>query len=290
MKKLIDTIKEYKRVCWYPSAGSDFLPMYCLSDLFLSRYPQHNCIKEIPDLFLYTDCTADVFDPFLEVDDVTDRAISAISSETDKIGKGDPWSIRELFNNGNITVTPDHVEELSMPEDYSETPYSFCSFDQPKAYKRAFLFDVSVRYQDETTWKIHLIYVLAQNEYFASNILIRNVIDVSHVIVVRYGESFGGAAVNPSWIKYILPVLNTKYYIANSSYTDENEAENVDEGWGGKGKHYTDIPYYNEEIVKLLTSVGVDLNLVDRPWFNYMMSISKNMWSNYGQVNFYRLD
>ena len=56
MKTVSEAIRNYKHICWYPSAGVDFKPLLFISDWY---YKKNNVpIDEgqvLPDLFIFTD-------------------------------------------------------------------------------------------------------------------------------------------------------------------------------------------------------------------------------------------
>jgi len=57
---MIDSIEKilrnYNRLCWYPSAGADFRVLLFLFQQYVKRYNISISTEELPDLFILTDC------------------------------------------------------------------------------------------------------------------------------------------------------------------------------------------------------------------------------------------
>ncbi|MBO4426391.1 MAG: hypothetical protein J5776_05230, partial [Clostridiales bacterium] len=66
MRSIEEVIKDYKHVCWYPSAGSDFRALLFLSDWYYKKndVPMDEG-QVLPDLFVMTDIMSihDIFEP-----------------------------------------------------------------------------------------------------------------------------------------------------------------------------------------------------------------------------------
>ncbi len=58
MRTTQEAIKDYKHICWYPSASNDFRPLLFLSDWYYDTYNVPRDEDQVmPDLFILSDLT-----------------------------------------------------------------------------------------------------------------------------------------------------------------------------------------------------------------------------------------
>lgn len=182
----IESLKKEPRIAWYPSAGIDFQPLLFLTSEFEKSYPSEEPDAEIPDLFLYTD-----YWPFPDT--------SFLSKPI-------------LFSDSRTKIIAEVVEDiqiLNLP--FSQKIITF----KPNPYLIGRVFFMKIRIESDkfgTYWR-PLIYVIAENESFCANILLKYNAKISHVIHVNYGASFGGGYAAGAWLLNVLERFKTEVYI-----------------------------------------------------------------------------
>jgi len=200
MNTLINELKKFSSLCWYPSAGTDFRELLYLS-------PEYEKITDLkieqkPDGFILTDYWVMEYYPKLE---------ESLIGPT------------ELFNDGRTVITALNGKELSrlsLPF-YNE----LISFEQSSDYGRVFSFDVKIYSDILGEINTHVIYAIVENTSFAIDFLLKHKINVYSIIHVRYGHMLGGGRSNGMYIKRLLTDLNTHYFISDMNYDSNIDSE-----------------------------------------------------------------
>lgn len=198
--KLVNYLKQFKNIAWYPSANKDTLSLVCLS--YKSLYECGVDKASVPDCFIFTDYEtyADQASNrkfFLDLDEDIDEANFAYQ---DQEYKATAFNIREL-DKLNVSFDPHLV-----------------AFDHDYYYGRVFIMDVLVEHPIIGKSIAKVIYVISENTAFAFDFLIKNHIEVKYVIHSRYGQGFGGGISNGGFLANILKDLNTKYFVSDMDY------------------------------------------------------------------------
>jgi len=206
LDKLFCSIGDDPRILWYPSAGDDYRDISELSNANIDRNNIKGRINiatdyeitELPDIFVHTD----YFKRWAKL-----RQGEIFND--DNTGKDDKTRVTienlyELqFNNGlniNYNVNEDFV---SFPEEAPKSP-------------EIYLLDV--RINSDTLGEIRkpVFYFLFENINFLQEVLLKNRINISHIVKVREGCGFGGNKQSITVAYAFLSVLNTKYLIIDN--------------------------------------------------------------------------
>lgn len=146
---------------------------------------------------------------------------------------GNPMCIRERFGTmWKQTLRKDDI----LFEDYATTfrvidvrRFKLCdieplreliTFDEvPPYYGQCYCMTVEVDLHHNKklgSWKTDVIYVSAENTAFAKKILLQNHINLSHIVLMRYGGGFGGSKGSyGKWLFGLAGPLNVQYYITD---------------------------------------------------------------------------
>ena len=219
MRTTEEAIKQYKHICWYPSAGHDFRELLYISDWY---YQKNNVPRDrgqkMPDLFILTDVLGlpefyryeyryhrdDFCKPgFVLFDDRTQEHSTKITVV----------SFEELCD-----------LDLSFKDDLSAA-------NDNSLYNSSWLMEVEIESKISgviTKYKSTILYAAVQNEAFANEFLIPNKIKVEYQVLIRYGEGFGGANVKPTWILLAFQELGIRYVVSNDRYVEWAETEETD--------------------------------------------------------------
>ena len=202
MSTLINELKNFSSLCWYPSAGSDFRELLYLS-------PEYKKIVDLkiepkPDCFILTDYLVMSYYPKLE---------ELLTGPT------------ELFNDERTVITALNGKELSR----LSLPFhhELVSFEQSNDYGRVFSFDVEIISDILGEIKTHVIYAIVENTSFAIDFLLKHKINVNSIIHVRYGHMLGGGRSNGMYVKRLLTDLNTHYFISDMNYKSDTDSEAI---------------------------------------------------------------
>ena len=210
LDKLFCSIGDNPRILWYPSAGDDYRDISELSNANIDRNNIRGRINiatdyeitELPDIFVHTD----YFKRWAKL-----RQGEIFND--DNTGKDDKTRVTienlyELqFNNGlniNYNVNEDFV---SFPEEAPKSP-------------EIYLLDV--RINSDTLGEIRkpVFYFLFENINFLQEVLLKNRINISHIVKVREGCAMGGNKKSITVAYAFLSVLNTKYLIIDNHVED----------------------------------------------------------------------
>ena len=252
MRTVLEAIKDYKHICWYPSAGNDFRALLFLSDWYYEKYnvPRDDG-QVLPDLFVMTDYTG-LHEWRANGDERKEYALL----EQDICPPGTRL-VEAYYHSTHTFVTVkrfEKLEDLTLSFDPERT-----NFDPSPAYNTACLLEVEVesrKFGITNTFDATVLYVTCQNEAFANEFLIPNAIKAEYQLIIRYGEAMGGALLGPAWIIRSCKELGIKYLIANSRYVNGND-ENGDS--------------------------------ICTTQYEELYSISGGQWSDYGKVGWYKL-
>lgn len=218
MTTLSNVIAEHKHICWYPSAATDFRPLVFLCEQYYNLVKDKftSPINKFPDLFIFTDVS-----PW-EWDSVSKYTTGYSPYRLNK-GKVNPGI--ELYYDDKTSITIEKVENLKPlslslnQELLNVVDVNSIKPDNGNAqYMRVKI--CSRNNEGEMEWHTDIVYVIAENTAFAFEYLLPNKIKVDYLVNVRYGDAFGGSAVNSSWLQRILPALKTRYYLSTRYNAD----------------------------------------------------------------------
>ena len=207
-QQLVDYLKQFNSIAWYPSASHDSLSMACLSNKSLKKYgiPKN----EVPDCFIFTD-----YDTFYDQRD-NKRFFLDLEENNDEVSFDNPsdgchataFNVRELG-------------QLSIPFDKS-----LVTHDCDKYYGRVFLADVLIEHPKIGKTIAKLVYIIAENTAFAFDFLIKNDIRIKYVIHSNYGYGFGGGISNGTFICNILKDLGARYFASDINQNSGKDIAN----------------------------------------------------------------
>lgn len=253
MRTTQEAIKDYKHICWYPSASNDFRPLLFLSDWYYDTYNVPRDEDQVmPDLFILSDLTG--LHGWMNEEMYKD--VYALIEQ----GICPPGTclVEEYYHSTRTIITVKSFERLKdLPLTYDP---ALTRFEPSPAYKSSYLINVDVesrkfgitRHFDAT-----VLYIAGQNESVAKDFLIPSKVKVEYQVLVRYGTGFGGANQGPEWIIRSYRDLGIKYLISNDEYL-----LNAMNGKNMEGA----APQYEE-----------------------LYSIDGIQWSKYGKVAWYKL-
>lgn len=211
MRTTQEAIRQYKHICWYPSAGKDFRSLLFLSEWYFRKNDLSlDEGQELPDLFVFTD--------YLGLSDYYEEEYEKEGFEFLKPGFR---LIENEYYSNSTKITVKSVERLRD----TGLPFSreYAAFDKSRAYNSSFLMEVEVESMLDgvvTTYSATVLYVTVLNELFY-NFLLRCHVKVEYQVLVRYGEGFGGAMGGPDWIILSYRELGTKYLITEYRYVED---------------------------------------------------------------------
>ena len=227
MRTVEEVIKQYEHVCWYPSAGSDYRVLLFLSDWYYKK----NAVpmdegQALPDLFVMTDYMGfRIFDG--------EQSIFGEAYEHIKDGYCEPGAclVRVIYKNSATVIIVKRFEKLCDLSLNYDTRLE-CK-EKPEVYNSAFLMDVEVisRLHDETNmYETSVLYIAAENQLFAEKVVIPNGIKMEYLVIVNYGNGFGGGnGIGWEWMFNGYKELGIKYVVSNhgvKSVLDERRKDN----------------------------------------------------------------
>lgn len=222
MRTVLEAIKKYKHICWYPSAGADFRSLLFISDWYCKKYnlPLDKG-QEMPDLYVLTDYAG--FPVWYGED---------YEREGEDFLKPGFCLVDNAYYSNSTKVTVKTVERLR--DLHLSFDRELADFDNNSLYNAAFLMEVEVESVLEgivTKYDATVLYVMALNESFYRELILPNRVRVEYQVLVRYGEGIlGGARLNPAWIIRAYKNLGTKYLISEWDYVSdaENDTKSFD--------------------------------------------------------------
>lgn len=248
MRTVEEAIKNYKHICWYPSAGEDFKPLLFISDWYYKKnsVPMDEG-QVLPELFIFTDYAG-----FYSHDTELRCYGNAYEQIQNGYCKPDSCFIHVSYKNSStdiIVKSFEKLRDLQLPFD-SE----LAAFEKGPDYNSAFLMKVEVisRINEEVkTYETSIMYVAALNELFAERVLIPNRFKTEYLIIIRYGTGFGGGnGKGFTWILSDYKELGIKYLVTShcvqgefSETKSDKPYPNITGIYGIDGKQWTkDVP------------------------------------------------
>ena len=248
MRTVLEALKEFSHICWYPSAGVDFKPLLFISDWY---YKKNNVPMDegqvLPDLFIFTDYAGF---------HVHDMELSCFGDAYEQIQNGhcEPGScfIHVSYKNSSTEIIVKSFEKLRDLQFPFDTELASC--EKGYDYNSAFLMKVEVVSrinEKDNTYETSIMYVAALNELFAERVFIPNRIKTEYLIIIRYGTGFGGGnGKGFTWILRDCQKLGIKYLVTSHCVRGEiSETESdkpypqLTDIYGIDGKQWTkDVP------------------------------------------------
>ena len=248
MRTVLETLKEYNHICWYPSAGEDFKPLLFISDWYYKKnsVPMDEG-QVLPELFIFTDYFG--FHSH-------DKELRGYGDAYEQIQNGycEPGSsfIHVSYKNSSTDIMVKSFEKLRNLHLPFNTELASC--ERGYDYNSAFLMKVEVisRINEKVnTYETSIMYVAVLNELFAERVLVPNSIRTEYLIIIRYGTGFGGGnGKGFTWILSEYKELGIKYLVTSHFVQGElTEAESdkpypqLTGLYGIDGKQWTrDVP------------------------------------------------
>ena len=203
MRSIEEVVRQFKHICWYPSAGNDFRALLFLSEWYYKeKHVPHDSAQNFPDLFILTDYQG--------------------LGDSSKIDIYEYKSGDLLFDDGRTEIVVEGFEPLQKLT-LSYDP-NLTTFNRTSAYNSVLLFTVEVKSKlggNNNSYKSSILYVTVQNESFANELILPNKISIEYLVLVRYGTGFGCAQNGPSWIIDELINLGVEYLISNKEYVTD---------------------------------------------------------------------
>ena len=193
---LLEYLKKFHRIAWYPSCGKDGGPLAALSKKRLQDYgiPGMGVI----DCFIYTDYMS-----FAEQEDNHRFFLD-----------WEHWQYR-----GNLQIDEGYEAQICNVRELSKLELGFdrdmVAFDKDPHYGRAFACDMMVKHPDSTNTVTRLVYVIAENTAFAHEFLLKNHIKVEYLIHSNYGHGFGCGRSNGAALTHLFKDLGVKYFASD---------------------------------------------------------------------------
>jgi hypothetical protein len=199
LDEIFHLVGDNPRILWYPSAGNDYRDILELSNIKKPENIRGSIniatdygITDLPDLFIHTD----------------------YSTEHVKLKTG------EVFNDGRTVVTIEYLYKLKFRDglniDYYVNPdFVVSTKDAPKSPK-IYLLDVKIKSDKLGEFKKPVFYFMFENINFLQEVLLKNRINISHIVKIREGCGKGDNKKSISVAYAFLSVLNTKYLIIDN--------------------------------------------------------------------------
>lgn len=201
MKSLKTVLNEYKRICWYPSAGLDLWTPLFLNDV--KNKLNENETYDIPDCYLFTDYLGDYF----------------INQMIESYENNKPLILNNEKQGYSSEVKILHYEELKPINVLFKR--GLVAFDKTENYNRIYLFNIQIKCDEllkDEVLNTTIIYAIVENTAFEIQVLAGNNIEISHFIHKCYGEAFGGGKSTGQSLYDFLEKLKTKYLILDEHY------------------------------------------------------------------------
>jgi hypothetical protein len=184
--------KKEPRICWYPSAGTDFRALMYLHPRYSEFNPGSEPDPAPPDIFLFTDYF--------------------------------PWQYSDFLDNNIIyyddrtAVTVDHIEEL--PRLHTALHPELLHFPEgSQATNRAVFLNVRVNSDRLGSMSYPVIYAFTENESFCAEKIIPENATISHLIHIRYGGGCGGGGTASGiWMLNVLGKLKCELFISDGHF------------------------------------------------------------------------
>ena len=213
MRTVEEVIRQYKHVCWYPSAGSDFRALLFLSDWYYKKndVPMDEG-QVLPELFVMTDYLG--LGGFYVNQSFWGDAYAQI-----RRGFCEPGSslLHVKYKNNSTEIVVKRYEKLrdmGLPYDSRLD----CR-ERPEEYNSAFLIEVEVisrSYDVVNRYETTVLYVAAENQLFDERVLIPNGIKTEYLVIINYGAGFGGGnGISYKWILRDYRKLGIRYVVSN---------------------------------------------------------------------------
>ena len=184
--------KKEPRICWYPSAGTDFRPLLFLHPEFARIMPGKKADPTPPDIFLYSDYFPWKHSTFLDTPIIWDDHRTLVSLE----------SMEELAPIG----TARHPGILDFPEGSVATG-------------SVLFLKIRIDSNKIGSFTMPVIYAFSCNESLCGEKLIPLKARLSHIIHVRYGGGGGGGGKSSGiWLLNVLRKLHCELFISDGHY------------------------------------------------------------------------
>lgn len=191
LKNFIDKFEGIRepRICWYPSAGTDFRALMFLHSSYEVINPATKEAPVQPDIFLFTDYYPWEFSKFLDS--------------------------KVIYSDGRTNVWVNTIEEL--PSINTSLHSAILHFPKgSKATNKVIFLNIDI--DSDTLGKISfpVVYVFSENESFCAEKLLPNNAMISHIIHVRYGGGCGGGGnASGAWLLNVLKKLQCEVFISD---------------------------------------------------------------------------
>ena len=260
MDSIEKILRQYNRLCWYPSAGADFRVLLFLSQKYFERNKINIPTDELPDLFILTDCNPQ------DIPYVKRRGFSGVDVLNSKAAE----NIREFnaYSDDDTEIKATGLRKVGNIKTHCDK--RIYHLEKSDNFGCAFFFHAHIVSRQLGEWDADVLYILTENTDFALRYLIPQRINMDYIIRVRYGDEFGGSALSGDWLTALLPVLNVKYFL--STRIDSKEID--------------DQPKLIKPMYPDLEADwdNKDYNLVD------LYIVSGKTWSDQGDIHWYRVE
>ena len=257
-------IKNYKRICWYPSAGADFRELLFLSEQYCKWKDVPVPSTELPDLFILTDCNPqDYFSTRLPVGTTCIKHLNEPDcSQMDYVF--------DSFDRRTMIALRNKVEciaKIDIPFDSR-----LFNFKPSNNYGNAYLIQAKIYSKPLGVWNADILYILTENTNFALHYLIKHHICIDYLVRVRYGDAFGGSMLSGEWLLKLLRPLNVKYFLSKLVTKDTF--------------NYIPELLLNDNYLDY-KDILTDTNTIKLKEIHHINAIT---WSNQGDIYWYRVE
>jgi len=257
--KVKSIIQNHKKICWYPSAGADFRTLLFLSKQYCAKKNVNIDTNELPDLFVFTDC---------KPQDISFSSKNGYT-EINKLNCSIANEIKFLYASYDCQ-TIIRVNKICNCDDLN-IPSNDNLFYLTKSenYGKVFYMQVHISSQSLGEWDTDILYILIENTGFAFDFLIKNRVFVDYIVRVRYGDSFGGSALQGEWLLKLIKPLKVKYFLSNK----------VEE------KSFKYIPSELSKIYQNYEYIWSNTDIIQLTEF---YCVSEKSWSKQGDIHWYK--
>jgi hypothetical protein len=197
LRSWMDAAPAEPRIAWYPSCGEDFRDIVYLSSEFARTNPPSAPEPAPPDLFVHTDYRS--------------SAIRRVFRPGDDlyVGRGSKLTIDECEELGRLNLPPVSKFAAGSPDDAVELG-------------RSYFMKLTFKTPEFGTITAPLLFISAENAGFCQTLLLRHRPLISHIVQVRFGHGFGGAACGPAWLLNVMSRLRTEVLISDGQHTNQD--------------------------------------------------------------------
>ena len=200
-----------ERLCWYPSAGSDFRDLFEFSFKKGFRYG----VTELPNLFVHTDYWGEIAKFEVNTPKIKDYEIVDLIGERSRDYNLFPPDIAFKYKN---RVTIKDIRRLKLKDNINihldlsrGATFRDVDYSEPEIL----LMEVEIKTKSYGIINAPVLFMYYENINFLEEFLLKHRVKITHMVKVREGCGCGGCSMSISFVYPFLPYLGVKYLYAD---------------------------------------------------------------------------